>query len=528
MSLTASFINYFVDLWHTSPLLCIVTILLSLFVTSIIWTQIDQYVNQDSTQPPTVWYWIPFIGSMIEFGIQPLTFMRKNRAKYGDYFTFLMFGRRMTVCLGTDGNYFVFNARHSFVNAEDAYNHLTKPVFGADVIYDVPNHVLMEQKKMGKAALTIENFKRYVPMIVEEVNMYVEENWKKDTDSIDILKAVSEMVIMTASRTILGPEVRAQLYTGVADLYHTLDASFTPIHFLFEWLPLPSYYSSKTAHEKLEEVFGGIIEQRKKQGDKKYNDMLNVFMSYVYKNGEHLTNVQITNMMIAILMAGQHTSSAAITWSLFNLANKHNLVDEAYSQMQQVMGDSLPYPEYDDLKKFSILENTIRETLRIRSPIIQILRKVTRPVSIPGTDYVIPAGNYLVASPTISQTDPKYFPNPEDYNPYRWDSSDANDVEDQDDESSTIDYGFGAMNSKSARSPYLPFGAGRHRCIGEQFAYLQITTILYTLLKQFDFHLDEARGLPEPDYNSMVILPQAPCLLKYTRRSKSAAPASTN
>ncbi|PWA03462.1 hypothetical protein BB558_000373 [Smittium angustum] len=523
MSLLSQLLESYTSFWSSSPYTCIATTIAGLLLTSIVWAQIEQLVNYDSSQPPMVWYWIPFIGSMIEFGIQPLTFMKKNRAKYGDYFTFLMFGRKMTICLGVDGNFFVFNAKHSSVNAEDAYNHLTKPVFGPEVIYDVPNSVLMEQKKMAKAGLTNDSFKTYVPMIIDEVNQYVKDHWKKDSDSVDILKAVSEMIIMTASRTLLGPEIRAQLNFGVADLYHTLDASFTPIHFLFEWLPLPSYYSCKTAHEELNRIFGKIIKNRRENPREDYSDMLDVFMSYKYKNGNSLTDIQVTNMLIAILMAGQHTSSATTTWSLLNLANNRKLINDTFNSMKESMGGDLPYPEYDDLKSMPFLDNIVNETLRLRSPIIQIMRKVTKPVPVPGTQYVIPAGNFIIASPTITQIDPAHFPDPETYNPSRWNTTLPEEQEaGKTKEDSMVDYGFGAVNYKSSRSPFLPFGAGRHRCIGEQFAFVQIKTILYTLLKNFEFELDPTRGMPEPDFNSMVILPAAPVLLKYTRRSSKA------
>ena len=67
-----------------------------------------------------------------------------------------MLGRKMTATLGPKGNDFVFNGRLSEVSAEDAYAHLTVPVFGEGVVYDVPNHVLMEQKKVCMlSALTL-------------------------------------------------------------------------------------------------------------------------------------------------------------------------------------------------------------------------------------------------------------------------------------------------------------------------------------------------------------------------------------
>ncbi|KAJ1850474.1 Lanosterol 14-alpha-demethylase, partial [Coemansia sp. RSA 2703] len=139
---------------------------------------------------------------------------------------------------------------------------------------------------------------------------------------------------------------------------------------------------------------------------------------------------------------------------------------------------------------------------------------VVKPVAVPNTNYVIPAGYYIIASPIISSTDEKYYKNAEDWIPSRWN----NDKSDESVDKNMTDYGFGAM-STSARSPNLPFGAGRHRCIGEQFAYLQIKTILYTLLTRFEFELDPKRGMPERNYQSMVVLPEGPVLCRYKRRA---------
>ncbi|KAJ1721005.1 Lanosterol 14-alpha-demethylase, partial [Coemansia biformis] len=219
-----------------------VTVLLVVSLT-ITWAHFEQMLNRNPSEPPLVKYYVPFIGSMIEFGINPIEFIRKHQRVHGNFFTFLMFGRRMTVCADIDGNDFVFNAKHSSVTAEDAYNSLTKPAFGEGVVYDVPNAVLMEQKRMVKAGLSIENFRKYIPVIVQEVNQYLDKHWTQSTGTVDLFQSISEMIILTASHTLLGPEIRSKMHEGVADLYHTLDSCFTPIHFLFEWLPLPSYYA---------------------------------------------------------------------------------------------------------------------------------------------------------------------------------------------------------------------------------------------------------------------------------------------
>ena len=68
--------------------------------------------------------------------------------QYGDVFTFILLGKKTTVCLGTKGNDFILNGKLKDVNAEEVYTPLTTPVFGTGVVYDCPNAKLMEQKKV--------------------------------------------------------------------------------------------------------------------------------------------------------------------------------------------------------------------------------------------------------------------------------------------------------------------------------------------------------------------------------------------
>lgn len=97
--------------------------------------------------PPLVAYTLPFVGSAVPFGVQPIKFLQDCQKTYGDCFTILMMGRKMTFCLGADGNHFVFNVPIANASAEGAYRKLTTPVFGKGVVYDCPNAMLMEQKK---------------------------------------------------------------------------------------------------------------------------------------------------------------------------------------------------------------------------------------------------------------------------------------------------------------------------------------------------------------------------------------------
>ncbi|KAK9456273.1 cytochrome P450 [Dipodascopsis uninucleata] len=476
-----------------------------------------QLVGRSPNSPPMVFNWVPFLGSAVSYGMNPYKFFEDNRKKYGDVFCFMLLGRVVNVALGPKGNDFVLNAKHSLVSAEDAYRHLTTPVFGNGVIYDCPNHRLMEQKKFAKTALTSQAFQSYVPQISSEVDKYLLKspqffggNPDKQTGTAHLMTAMPEMTIFTASLTLQGREVRQKFDESFADLYHDLDRGFTPLHFVFPHIPIPASWNRDAAQKKISDTYLEVIRHRRKIGDFSDPDLINTYIKdAVYKDGVRMTDREIANMMIGILMGGQHTSAATSTWMLLHLGADADLRNRLYQEQVEVLGDR--EVTYEDLQNMPLLTFTIRETLRMHPPLHSLMRKVMKDLPIEGSKYVIPKGNYILAAPGVPMIDEQYFSDPLVFRPERWDEN-KNEVNlNADSDSKTV--------SKGANSPYLPFGAGRHRCIGEQFAYCQLGTIMSKILREFDWELPEGRGVPPPDYSSMVTLPSEPTNIIWRRRN---------
>jgi hypothetical protein len=120
----------------------------SFILLAVVLNVLQQLLLKKPNEPPVVFHWFPIIGSTITYGIDPYKFFFANQKKYGNVFTFVLLGRKMTVCLDTTGNNFILNGKIKDVNAEKIYSPLTTPVFGKDVVYDCPNSKLMEQKKV--------------------------------------------------------------------------------------------------------------------------------------------------------------------------------------------------------------------------------------------------------------------------------------------------------------------------------------------------------------------------------------------
>lgn len=99
--------------------------------------------------------------------------------------------------------------------------------------------------------------------------------------------------------------------------------------------------------------------------------------------------------------------------------------------------------------------------------------------------------------------DPRIWPSAESWNPSRWTDEKGVGAEASEAYSGgeQVDYGYG-MVSKGTESPYQPFGAGRHRCVGEQFAYMQLSTIVSFIIRNYTLQLETpGREFPKTDYN---------------------------
>ncbi|KFY71296.1 hypothetical protein V499_08514 [Pseudogymnoascus sp. VKM F-103] len=496
----------------------------SFIALAVVLNVLSQLLPQNPNEPPLVFHWFPILGNTISYGMDPYPFFFKCREKYGDIFTFILLGKKTTVYLGTAGNEFILNGKLKDVNAEEIYTKLTTPVFGTGVVYDCPNAKLMEQKKFVKVSLTTETFRSYVPLIVQEVTNFIKTSpaFKGPSGKTDLPAAMSEITIYTASRTLQGKEVRSRFNAVFANLFHDLDMGFTPINFMLHWAPLPQNRARDRAQRILSETYMEIIQERRAGNipDENEHDLIRHLMAAVYKDGTPIPDKEISHMMIAMLMAGQHSSSSTSSWMMLNLAARPDIIEELYQEQLRVLGPDLPPLTYENFNKLTLNNAVLKETLRLHTPIHSILRKVKSPMPVPGTNFVIPTTHTLLSSAGVTARMEEYFPEPLKWDPHRWDAGAAG-VQMGDIKEEHEDYGYG-MISKGATSPYLPFGAGRHRCIGEQFASLQLGTIIATMVREFKWRLpDGVNEVVGTDYSSLFSRPLTPAMIVWEKREKN-------
>lgn len=196
-----------------------------------------------------------------------------------------------------------------------------------------------------KFGLSTDNLKSYVPKITKETKDFLAHELKASTSwqSCNALDSLSELTILTASGCLQGKEVRSSLDKTFARRYEALDKGFTPINFMFPNLPLPSYRNRDKAQREMSEFYQAIIRKRKsgesdvsisaafaltrlkRMAAQHEHDMIEALQNSTYKDGTPLSDSDIAHMMIALLMAGQHTSSATSSWTLLHLADRPDI-----------------------------------------------------------------------------------------------------------------------------------------------------------------------------------------------------------
>lgn len=161
-------------------------------------------------------------------------------------------------------------------------------------------------------------------------------------------------------------------------------------------------------------------------------------------------------------------------------------------------GDKL---DHDILAEMDVLYRCIKEALRLHPPLIVLLRSNHRDFTVTdgnGKEYLIPKGHVVATSPAFANRLPHVFKNPDAYDPDR--------------------FVPGREEDKVAGAfSYISFGGGRHGCLGEPFAYLQIKAIWSHLLRNFEFEL--ISPFPEIDWNAMVVGVKDKVMVRYKRRA---------
>lgn len=448
--------------------------------------------------PPRVSGGLHEHGHLEELRTDPIALMRRVREECGDVGVFRLVDRDVVLLTGAEANEFFFRSSDEDLDQQAAYPFM-KPIFGEGVVFDASPERRSEM--LHNSALRGEQMRGHATTIGGEVEDMV-SRWG-DEGEIDLLEFFAELTIYTSSACLIGKKFRDELDDRFAKLYHELEQGTDAIAFVDPYAPIESFRRRDAARVALVELVQGIMNGRvaNPPRGKEDRDMLDVLVSIRDDEGNlRFSADEITGIFISMMFAGHHTTSGTAAWSLIELLRHPGTMQQVTAELAELYADGADI-SFHALRQIPVLEAVIKETLRLHPPLIILLRVARGDFEVGG--FSIHEGNLVAATPAISNRIPEDFPEPDSFDPGRYIDPNQEDT--------------------ANRWTWIPFGAGRHRCVGAAFAQMQLKAIFSILLRDFEFEMAQPADSYRNDHSKMVVQLQQPCRVRYRRRTVRAA-----
>ncbi|MGW5437725.1 cytochrome P450 [Nocardia asteroides] len=434
-------------------------------------------------------------GHLEEMRADPIALMRRVREECGDVGVFELAGRDVVLLSGSEANEFFFRAADDDLDQQAAYPFM-KPIFGEGVVFDAsPDR---RKEMLHNQALRADFMRGHAATISREVDRMI-AGWG-DSGEIDLLDFFAELTIYTSSACLIGPKFRDELDSRFAQLYHDLERGTDALAYVDPYMPIESFRKRDESRAKLvglvEEIMAGRIANPPQ--DKDDRDLLDVLVSVRDENGElRFSASVITGIFISMMFAGHHTTSGTSAWTLIELLRHPEHLDAVVTELDELFADDAEV-SFRALRQIPRLEAALKEALRLHPPLIILMRVARGEFEVCG--HRIEPGDLVAATPAISNRLPEDFPDPDTFDPGRYLDPEQADI----------------VN----RWTWIPFGAGRHRCVGAAFALMQMKAIFSILLRDWEFEMAQPADSYRNDHSKMVVQLQQPCLVRYRRRAR--------
>ena len=435
----------------------------------------------------------PLLGHLLELRKRPIELFQRVRDELGEIGEINFAGNRVVMMMGEEAQEAFFRGTDEQLDQAAAYPFMT-PVFGEGVVFDGTP----EQRKQAlrNQSLTAKFMKGHAETIASEVQRMMAT--LGDEGEIDLLDFFAELTMYTSSACLIGKQFREELTPEYFQTFYDLEKGTDAIAFVNPKLPIPAFWARDKARRRLVELLDGVF--RKRRADPNANRELFDLLLTI-KDGEgkpRYTIDQITGMFISMMFAGHHTTSGSAAWTLIELLKRPDVMKGVVHELDEIYADGRDVSD-QALREIPMLEHSIQEALRLHPPLILLMRKVMFDFHYKG--WTVPAGKLVGVSPAVSNRMPECFPEPDRFDPSRYEKGREEDRQ---------------------LFAWIPFGAGRHRCVGSAFAMMQLKAIFSDLLRHFEFELTQPTGTYRNDHSKMVVQLAQPCRVGYRRRKASA------
>jgi cytochrome P450 len=393
------------------------------------------------------------------FLLRPGGFLEDCKRKYGTPFTVNLRPDR-TVVITDDPAVIkqVFTSDPTKLLA-GVGNEVLKPLLGPRSVLtlDEPEH--MRQRKLLLPPFHGDRMKLYGETIASATERHVAD-WPVD-EPFAVQESMQAITLEVIMRAVFGVRDDAERLAEIAGPLRALLDSMGDIRRLFGLQvashkrngPLSPWrrFRRDLLHPADDVLFEEIAAHRADPSLAERDDILSLLLSAVDEDGQGLTDAELRDELMTLLLAGHETTATALSWTLERLV-RHPAALDRLTEEVRAGEDGGHGGEY--------LDAVIKESLRLRPVVPAVARYLTEPTELGGR--VLPAGVHITPSIYLTHYNPDVYERPAEFRPERF------------------------LERPAGTYEWIPFGGGTRRCLGATFALFEMRIVLAELLRRFD------------------------------------------
>jgi cytochrome P450 len=438
---------------------------------------------------------LPFLGPIGEVRRDPLGFMVRTARAHGDV-AYTRFAGMPTYLLSHPDaiEHVLLTGRANYPKSDLAIRF--RPLLGEGLLTS-GGALWTRQRKLMSPAFQHKRVLAYADAMSRATEEHLHRWVSGEVRSVN--EDMMHLTLDIAVRTLFGSSSSAHEARVSRALHDVSDYFARTLSQPFPWplsVPTPLNFAFLAARAELDEVVHGIIRE-KRQSQERSDDLLTTMLELTDEHGQGMSDQQLRDEVLTLLLAGHETTALTLTYALYLLAQHPEVADWVAAELSAVLGDRPP--TLADLPALVRTEQLVKEAMRLYPPAAVLTRKAREDDVVMG--WTIPAGSMVVLPQWVTHRDPRYFDDPERFWPERWTE---------------------ALEAKLPRFAYFPFGGGGRVCIGSAFATLEARLALAELVRRFRYRNVDTRPLEL--IASITVRPKHAVRLEITERRRAASP----
>ncbi|MDX3387456.1 cytochrome P450 [Streptomyces niveiscabiei] len=428
---------------------------------------------------------LPVLGNLLSFGRDPLDFMVRLREDHGDFVTWSL-GPQRCVLLSHPQHIAALLAADGSDFERSDVGWTISQVTGNSVAAARGEQWRRKRTKV-QAAVRPRQVRAYAATMASHAGAHAGQ-WR-DGQRIDVLEEMTGITQGIINRTLFGDTPQAHgrdLRAAMATVEHELAAAVLRGIDLFlpGWVRTPSRKRLLAALSVIDAVIYRLIQERRANPGDRRQDVLDMLLAERDEQGRPLTDTEVRDEAVTLWIAGHETTAAALTWTWLELSGAARTRSRLSEELHRVLGGRTP--THEDYDRLPYTQQVVKEALRLYPPIWTLSMTALHDTALAGIP--IPARTLVWCSQWSVHRDPRWFPDPQTFQPER--------------------FAVGSPVSATDHA-WFPFGTGPRACLGARLAQVQVVLVLAALAQRFHLDVDPGRIAPLP---GAILRPAAPVL----------------